>query len=221
MTRRGTLAWTIAAGAFFAASHLGLALVPLLLESAPWVLAVLRPSNDSLLLLKPSLGWVPVLLIAPLRWLLHVTYFELGRSGGPLVAALASPRFRSLANVTRLRRFSRLAVIVVVVWPNTVFDVLLGAVWRSRRSAYLALACGVIFSTALTTLIGSTAEDALGVVVATIAGDPVALIACCAASAISVIVTMWRVTRRLRARREDSPMTPPEDGRLPGGAVEK
>lgn len=135
-------------------SQTGLALLPFLVQHAPVALLVLRPQPEMMVLVTPSLSPVVIVLVAaPLRLLIHVAYYELGRWGGEGVVS------RTRAGAWALKALSRkwigaTLLISCLLHQSTPVDMALGARGTARRNVEPALAFGVSLSSVLIVWLG-------------------------------------------------------------------
>lgn len=149
MSARTRWFWAGMAGFFFVVGHVSLGLMPVMVHQVPALLAVLRPSLDTTVLLSASPYW---LLVPPLRLAMHISYFEFARA----FSAWAW-RWMHARRVGRrvLEWAPPISLAISCLWPNAALDIAL-AITRSRRIAvYVCLASGVIVSTAVAMIVSS------------------------------------------------------------------
>jgi ubiquinone/menaquinone biosynthesis C-methylase UbiE len=136
------------------ASQTGLALLPVLAVHVPVVLLILRPQPETMVLLSGSLHPAVVFAVAaPLRFLIHVAYYEFGRWGGEVLVS------RTRAGRWVLRALSRrwlgtVLLLSCLVHQSTPVDAALGARATERKRVVVALAIGVSISSALLVYLG-------------------------------------------------------------------
>lgn len=188
--------WVAAATYFLIAGHVALPLIPVLINSLPLVLILLRPSNDVMILIS-STGAMLWVAIPPIRFFMHVAYYEtaLFYQGW----AKRYVEVRPVASVA-LKASARVSSAVSALWPNSVSDLVLGAAGVPRRIVYPLLAAGVLLTSVVSWLLG------LGLVAdlhhfLELVADNVVVIICLALFAGAVLsVTIRDIIRA--ARRE-------------------
>jgi hypothetical protein len=191
--------------AILAASQVGLALLPVLVERSPLVLLVLRPQPEVMVLLTGRLSPVVVVLVAvPLRLLIHVAYYELGRWGGERL--VASTR----AGKWALRALSRrwLGVVLLVsclVHQSTPVDMALGARGTARRHVVAALVFGVSVSSVLIVWLGTQLTPFSAEVLGFLREHPLAATSVVGALAlVTFVLSALRLVKTAKAVREEA-----------------
>lgn len=181
-----------------ATAQLGLVLAPALADRAPLVLLALRPQLEFVILLSPQVPpFAAVAVVAPLRWLIHLVYVEVGRwaGRGPLYETRAG---RWIATRLERPRISVLLLCSCLVHPGTPIDLALGAGGVDRRRVAVVLAAGSLLTTTLFVAVGEVgshlSEQALGWLTEHRGG---ATVACAALALISVSLSR-RALRRAR-----------------------
>lgn len=163
---RGSLICIVA---LFAAGQIGLAALPALVDTSPLVLLALRPQTEVVVLVAHRLPTPQVLAVAvPLRFFLHVCYYEAGRWGGPRLLA------RSRAGRWLLRAMDRPAmvralIVLALLHPSTPLDLALGTQRARRRAVYPVLAAGALVWTWLLVRLGMLVSEPATQVVAFLA----------------------------------------------------
>lgn len=176
-----------------ASARLGLALSPMLITDAPLVLGVLRPTGDTLLLLWP-LGGVVWLVVPPLRFAMHVLYFE---AGSALGAAFGPPRRRaSKALLNHVSRGRIPAMVLSCLYPSIAFDVTMAVGKTSRRVAFTAIGCGVTVNSAATIVMATLLREPILDLLEGVARHQVGL-----AAVLCVLVGAASLWRWLRTNR--------------------
>jgi hypothetical protein len=152
VTGRRSVAWALA---FATASQLGLALTPQLADRAPLVLLALRPQPEFMVLLSGQSSAIAVVaVVAPLRWLVHFVYVEVGRWAGQ------GPLYKTRPGrwiVDRLgdRRTSWVLLWSCLIHLSTPVDIALGAGGTSRRRVAIMLAAGSLLTTTFYVTVGT------------------------------------------------------------------
>lgn len=156
---RRSLAWALV---FAATAQLGLLLTPYLVDRVPLVLLALRPQPEFVLLLAGLTPAVAIIaVVAPLRWLLHMVYVEVGRWAGD--AVLVRTRLgRWLLPRLAQRRVSQLLLLSCLVHLGTPVDLALGAGRVGRLSVAFVLGVGSLVSTALFVTVGQQLAPVTG-----------------------------------------------------------
>ncbi|WP_438854535.1 hypothetical protein [Agromyces sp. M3QZ16-3] len=189
--------WAALAGYFFIAGHVGLGLMPLTVQQMPAILAALRPSLDTTVLLSVGPLW---LVVPPLRFVMHIAYYEFARAfGGWARRWLWSRRMGRWT----LRLAVRLSLAVSCVWPNSALDIALGVAKAERPLAYASLASGVTISTAIVMVVSTRFGPELQTFVQTIAGNAVAVTVLCTIAAFTMSFALYRLVRSVRATAGD------------------
>jgi hypothetical protein len=146
----------------FLASQVGLAALSVLIDHAPLVLLVLRPSTEVILLTARQLpAFLIVAVAVPLKVFFHIAYYELGRWAGEGAVE------RTRAGRRLLPKLRHPIVVVFVlasclVHQSTPVDLALGAQRADRRMAYPVLAAGVLVWTCLLIYLGARFASGLG-----------------------------------------------------------
>lgn len=136
--------WVVA---FMLANQVGLAALSILATSAPVLLLVLRPQPEVMLLLSSRMEVAAVILIAaPVRFLIHLSYYELGLWSGQRFMVRTRVSRWLLAAAERPRP-GRLLIVLSLLHPSSPLDLALGARSTSRMRVVIALAIGALTST--------------------------------------------------------------------------
>lgn len=187
--------WPSGAAYFLLAGHIAVPLIPVLATDMPVALAVLRPSNDVMLLLA-SLGTGAWLIIPPLRCVMHVTFYETAFHHREWAASfLAERRTAPLARLT-----GRAAFLLSIVWPNSVGDLLMGATGVPRRLAYVGIGVGVLLTSVVAAMLGRGLEAYILTLLGAVEGNWLILVFLATAAAAGLAVTLRRI---FRASKED------------------
>lgn len=139
---------------FALAAQVGLALTPHLIDRAPVLLLLLRPQLEMVLLLSGIVDpLIVIAVVAPLRWLVHFTYTELGRSVGPTILLRSRTGRRVTARLANC--WTRRALLLsCLVHLGTPVDLALGSTGTPRRQVALVLGLGALLSTSFYVMIG-------------------------------------------------------------------
>ncbi|EWM12069.1 hypothetical protein [Kutzneria sp. 744] len=203
-------AWSVLAVlVILAAGQTGLALLPVLALRAPLALLALRPQPEMMLLLAGKLSPVDIVLVAvPLRLLIHISYFELGRWGGEMLVARTRAGAWALNALSR-RWLGMVLVISCLVHQSTPVDMALGARGTRRRPVVIALLAGVTISSILLVWLGTHLTPYSAAVLAVIGDHPLAtLVLVGVLAATALMLSARQVLRAARAVREDARQTP-------------
>jgi hypothetical protein len=139
----------ICALCFILTAQLALVLTPTLVDRAPLLLLGLRPQPEMVVLLAGQVSPMAIVaLVVPLRWLLHMTYVELGRWAGDAVLT-RSRSGRWLRSRLKGRRVLSVLLASCLLHLGTPVDLALGAGGVDRRRAAMVVAAGSLISTVL------------------------------------------------------------------------
>ncbi|MFD8495895.1 hypothetical protein [Amycolatopsis sp. NPDC059657] len=196
-------AWSVLAVlGILAASQTGLALFPLLTSYAPLALLALRPQPEIMVLLTARLSPIVIVLVAvPLRLLIHVSYYELGRWGGGRLVS------RTRAGAWALKALSRpwLGVVLLVsclAHQSTPVDMALGARGSRRAHTVIALLMGVTVSSILLVWLGTELAPLSAELLATLGEHRfIALFGVIALTTFAL--STWQLVRTAKAARKE------------------
>jgi hypothetical protein len=191
---RRSVWWALA---FAGVAQLGLALSPYLVDRAPLLLLVLRPQPELVVLLAGHApAFAVIAIVAPLRWTLHLVYFEVGRWAGGDVLVRSQPGRWLLPRLAN-RQLSRLLMLVCLVHLSTPVDLALGAGRVDRSRVALLLAVGSVVTTVLFVAVGvQMAPVTARALTWVVDNRPVAAAFALAAALVGLIAAQ----RRLRVR---------------------
>jgi membrane protein DedA with SNARE-associated domain len=125
-----TLFYAIPLGVTAAANVAGTAFMPYLLARAPLVLVLLSPVFRHLVLVSPSVGALPLFLVAvPRHFLPDPFMYFLGREYGPLAVEWAEANSPSTARMVRQleKLFAKVGPAALLVSPEVLVSMLAGA----------------------------------------------------------------------------------------------
>lgn len=198
-------AWSVVAVlVIVAAGQTGLALLPILATQAPWALLMLRPQPEMMVLLTGRLSPVEIVVIAaPLRLLIHLSYYELGTWGGRRLVS------RTRAGAWALRALSRpwlgaALLISCLVHQSTPVDMALGARGTRRWQVVVALLVGVTLSSILLVWLGTHLTPFSARVLALLSENPLRTFLIVGILAvITFVVSAVRVAQAAKAVRKE------------------
>lgn len=179
------------------AAQIGLALTPYLVDRVPVALLLLRPQLELVLLVAGNLDpLVVIAVVAPLRWLTHFTYTEVGRYVGPIVL-MRTRTGRLITKRLELRWTRRALLVTCLVHLGTPVDLALGASGAPRRHVGWVIAAGAVVTTTMYTLVGKALAPTTAHVIAwVIEHRPLATVVLALAGSIG-----WLVGRRSLSTR--------------------
>lgn len=161
LSQRAGRGWLLAAIVMASCSYGGLIALPSLLGPHPGLLLALRPTPEVLLLVGHRVSPLMSFAIAlPVRLLVHIIYFHLGRFHGEPILQLFRP---GRAAVKLLRHTSSKAVLLasVLLYQTTPADLSLGILRTRLRTFLPVLVLGAAASTAVLIAAGRGLTDAV------------------------------------------------------------
>ncbi|WP_148088686.1 hypothetical protein [Saccharothrix texasensis] len=190
--------------AILAASQTGLALLTVLVEKAPLALLVLRPQPEIMVLLTGRLPPMVIVLVAvPLRLLIHIAYYELGRWGGERLVS------RTRAGAWALRALSRrwlgaALLVSCLVHQSTPVDMALGARGTARHRVIAALVFGVSLSSVLIVWLGTQLTPFSAEILEFLREHPLATAAVVSVLAlVTFVLSALQLVKAARAARKE------------------
>ena len=134
--------------------QVGLILTPYLADTAPVVLVALRPQPEFVTLFSSQIPFVVMVsVVAPLRWVLHANFVELGRWAGRGIASRSRTGSWLLARAEN-PRVVKLLLLSCLFHLGTPVDLVLGVANVDRRTVRIVLAIGALLTTVLFILLG-------------------------------------------------------------------
>jgi membrane protein DedA with SNARE-associated domain len=199
LSQRAGRGWLLAAIAMALCSYGGLIALPGLLGPHPGLLLALRPTPEVLLLVGHRVNPLMSFAIAlPVRLLVHIIYFHLGRFYGEPILRLLRPG-RAGLRLLRHAWSKTLLLASVLLYQTTPADVSLG-ILRTRLRIFLpVLVLGTAASTAVLIAAGRGLTDAVAPTTRWLTGH-VPAVTVALAVLVAVIGRSWyRRTRGLAA----------------------
>lgn len=199
LSQRAGRGWLLAAIAMASCSYGGLIALPSLLGPHPGLLLALRPTPEVLLLVGRRVSPLMTFAIAmPVRLVVHIIYFHLGRFYGEPILQLRRPGRAGL----RLLSYTWSKTILlasVLLYQTTPADVSLG-ILRTRLRVFLpVLFLGAAASTAMLIAAGRGVSDAVAPTIRWLNGHgPTATTALAVLVAVQAPLIGWSWYRRTR-----------------------